>query len=152
MFEDLQAVKGIHPGIFLERELKKRNIRKGNFALSLMEYPQTMVSITKGKRRMNVSLAIKIEQNLGLQEGTLMMLQVFYDILQEKKSRQLMTPNLEIFRPILFWDTDIKKIDWEKQKNQVIKRILERGNTTEIQEIERFYGKEIVANIRKDGC
>ena len=78
MFKQLSVIKGIHPGFMLERELKKRGLRKGAFALSLQEFPQTLVSITKGKRRMNISLALKIEKALGLEEGFLMTLQVFY--------------------------------------------------------------------------
>ena len=40
--------------------------------------------------------------------------------------------------------TDMKIIDWEKNKLAVIYRVFERGNEQEIQEIIRFYGKEIV--------
>lgn len=42
-------------------------------------------------------------------------------------------------RPILFWDTDFYKIDWERQKSAVIKRIKERGNAEEKKEIANFY-------------
>lgn len=152
MLEKLQIIKGIHPGLFLEWELKKRNIRKGNFALSLMEYPQTLVSITKGKRRMNTALALKIEQKLELEEGFLMFLQVFYDINKEKqKLKKGIKPNLSKIRPIIFWDTTFDKIDWEKQKNTVIIRVFERGNEIEKNEIIRFYGKELVNRVLNNG-
>ena len=49
METELSIIKGIHPGFILERELKLRNLRKGQFALSLQEFPQTLVAITKGK-------------------------------------------------------------------------------------------------------
>jgi hypothetical protein len=49
-FNDLTIIKDVHPGFILERELKKRHLKKGQFALSLHEYPQTLVSIIKGKR------------------------------------------------------------------------------------------------------
>lgn len=48
--------------------------------------------------------------------------------------------NLSLIRKILFWDTDINKIDWEAQRRAVIERILERGNDQEKEEIKRFYG------------
>ena len=35
--------------------------------------------------------------------------------------------------------TDISKINWIKEKESVIKRILERGNNLEKEEINRFY-------------
>ena len=140
MIDTLNYIKGIHPGIFLEREFKKRKIIKGRFALSIDEYPQTLVSITKGKRRMNVSLAHKIEQKLNLDEGFLMTLQVHNDIAELKnKLSKNNKPDLSKLRPILFWDTLIENIDWQKQKNAVLKRVSDRGNEGEIAEIKRFY-------------
>jgi plasmid maintenance system antidote protein VapI len=149
MFNQLEIIKGIHPGFMLERELKKRNLRKGPFALSLQEFPQTLVSITKGKRRMNVSLALKIENALGLEEGFLMTLQVFYDIEQEKRKLNTRHPDLSKLRRVLFWDTKMENIDWEKQKNAVIKRVFERGNEIEKNEIRRFYGQKTISEALK---
>jgi len=110
MDSTISILKGIHPGLFLERELKKRHLAKGKFAISLNEYPQTLVAITKGKRSMNVNLALKIENALNLEEGFLMILQVFYDIKKEKR-KSAQHPNLSEFRPALFWDTKIEMID-----------------------------------------
>jgi plasmid maintenance system antidote protein VapI len=127
----LDTIKGIHPGYVLERELEKRHLRKGQFALSIGEFPQTLTAIAKGKRRMNTPLALKIEKLLAIEEGYFMVLQVYYDIEQEKKkeNKQLnaQKPNLSQLRKVLFWDTDIKKIDWQRQKKAVIKRIFEHG-------------------------
>jgi plasmid maintenance system antidote protein VapI len=149
MFNQLEIIKGIHPGFMLERELKKRNLRKGPFALSLQEFPQTLVSITKGKRRMNVSLALKIENALGLEEGFLMTLQVFYDIEQEKRKLNTRHPDLSKLRRVLFWDTKMENINWEKHKRFVIERVFERGNEREIEEITSFYGNEVIKTILK---
>ena len=109
----LETIKGIHPGLILERELKKRNLQKGPFAISLNEYPQTLVSITKGKRRMNPGLSLKIEEALGFEEGFLMTLQVFHDIREIKKKKNKSLPDLTKLRPVLFWDTELEGIDWE---------------------------------------
>jgi len=136
---NMNIIKGIHPGLFLERELKKRKLAKGKFALGLGEYPQTLTAITKGKRNMNTALSLKIEKQLGIDEGYFMTLQVFYDIKQQKKKELQDHPDLSLLRPVLFWDTDIKKIDWQKQMNAVLQRVFERGNETEKQEIIRFY-------------
>lgn len=94
MKSNLQLLKGIHPGFVLEQELEKRHLRKGVFALSLQEYPQTLTAITKGKRGMNTSLALKIEEALGLEEGYFMILQVYYDIEQEKKKQNKLHTDL----------------------------------------------------------
>lgn len=56
-------------------------------------------------------------------------------------------PDLTIIRSILFWDTKIEKLDWQKQKKAIIKRIFERGNDIEKTEITRFYGKEVISQI-----
>lgn len=142
---NLSLIKGIHPGLILERELKKRKLAKGKFALSINEFPQTLVSIIKGKRKMNPALSLKIEQALNWEEGTLMILQVYFDIEQEKKKQtKNYHPDLTIIRPIIFWDTDIASIDWQKNKQAIINRIFERGNEQEITEIIRFYGKNVV--------
>ena len=53
--EDLLKYKGIHPGIVLKRELKKRSIKQRPFAMSIQEHPQTLNAITKGKRNLNRS-------------------------------------------------------------------------------------------------
>lgn len=151
MKTDINTIKGIHPGFVLERELEKRQLRKGQFALSLGEFPQTLTAITKGKRKMNTSLALKIENLLGIEEGYFMVLQVYYDIELEKKKQNItqknISPNIELLRPILFWDTDMNKIDWQKQKRAIIKRIFERGNDMEKNEITRFYGTETINSI-----
>lgn len=141
-------IKGIHPGKVLERELKKRKIAKGRFAISIDEFPQTLVSITKGTRRMNTSLSLRLEKALNIEEGFFMILQTYYDIEQEKKKqRPVYKPDLSKIRPVIFWDTDIKSIDWKKNKPSVIKRIFERGNEQEINEIINFYGKSEVLSV-----
>lgn len=146
MFSSIEQLKGTHPGLVLEQELKKRKLGKGRFALQIQEYPQTLSAITKGKRDMNTALALRIEQALGLEEGYLLVLQVFYDIEKAKRKNQK-RPNLDLLRPALFWDTSIEKIDWGKQKDAIIKRVWERGNDQEKLELSRFYGVETVQKI-----
>lgn len=145
---EFEKYKGVHPGAVLERMLKKRHLGKRPFALSLPEHPQTLNAITKGKRDLNVALSLKIEHALGLEEGSLMILQVFYDIKKEKERNNLIPkPDLNKIRQILFWDTDIQKIDWARQYKFVIKRVFERGNDIEKEELLKFYGSEKIKEI-----
>ena len=145
---NIAIIKGIHPGIILERELKKRKLPKRRFALSINEYPQLLGDITKGKRKINPSLSIRIGKALGLDESFFSVLQAYYDIkLEKEKQSNLVHPDLKKFRPVVFWDTDIKTIDWEKNKPSAIRRIFERGNEQEINEIIRFYGKKNISAI-----
>ena len=145
--ETLLKYKGIHPGIVLERELKKRSLKQRPFALAINEHPQTLNAITKGKRNLKTALALKIEKKLGLEEGTLAILQTYYDIRIEKEKQQSETPELALLRESLFWDTDINHIDWKKQYKAVIKRVFERGNEIEKGEIIRFYGNQKVDDV-----
>ncbi len=149
MNSSISILKGIHPGFFLERELKKRAIRKSAFAFQVHEYPQTITSITKGRRDMNLPLSLRIEKALELEEGFLMMLQLYYDI-EKEKNKSYIQPDLSKIRPVVFWDTNLQHINWTKQKTAVIKRIFERCNDTEKEEITRFYGKDAIASALKN--
>ena len=146
--ENITLLKGIHPGIILERELKKRKLPKRRIALTIGEYPQLLGDITKGKRRINPALSIRLGDALGIDESFFSVLQAYYDIEQQKKKQaRKYHPNLKLLRPVLFWDTDLDSIDWGKSKASVIRRIFERGNNQEIMEIIRFYGKKEVQTI-----
>lgn len=150
MKREFEKYKGIHPGAVLERELSKRNLAQRPFALSLLEYPQTFNAIIKGKRNMNAALALKIENALGLEEGTLLVLQAYYDMKMEKqKTSNAKRPNMELLRKSLFWDTDINTVNWEKQATAVIRRVFERGNISEKKEIVKFYGASRIKPIVK---
>ena len=135
---------GIHPGFVIERELKKRAIKQRPFALSLEEHPQTFNAITKGKRNLTTALALKIEKELEIAEGTLVLLQAYYEIRIVKETNKQNTPDLSKIRKVLFWDTDINRVDWDRQFKAVIQRVYERGNDAEKEEITRFYGIERV--------
>jgi len=102
----------------------------------------------KGKRKLNTALALRIEHALGLEEGALLMLQMFYDIKEEKRKVALANhPDFSILRKILFWDTDIHSIDWDRYYKAVIERVFERGDASEKEEIIRFYGFEKVKTV-----
>lgn len=139
--------KGIHPGLIILRELKKRSIRQRPFAQAVSEHPQTFNAITQGKRKLNTALALKIEKELNLEEGTLVILQSLYDIRIEKEKQKILTPDMSVLRISLFWDTDLNQIDWERQYKAVIKRVFEKGNEEEKKEITRFYGKAKVRAV-----
>jgi len=147
MLETFQEYKGIHPGLVLEQELKKRKLQRGRFAKSVGEFPQTLGAIIKGKRRMTIPLALRIDQKLGKPEGFFAIIQTWFDIESEKSKPNERTPDLSLIREVVFWDTDIKKINWQKHKNAVIKRVFERGNQIEKDEITRFYGADQINEI-----
>jgi len=146
----LEKFKGVHPGAILERELEKRNIKKGPFAISLQQYPQVINEITKKRRGMTASLALKIDRALGFEEGTMYLLQAYYETkleLDKETTASQKKPDLSLLRKALFWDTDIEKIDWDKQYKAVIQRVFERGNNAEKTELFKFYGKKKIKEV-----
>lgn len=148
MNTNISIIKGIHPGIILNRELKKRRLSKKQLAELVREFPQTLGAITKGKRRISPSLSLRLGKTLDIDESYFMILQAYYDIEQEKKKqRKDLHPDLSKIRPVIFWDTDIKKLDWIKYKPSIIKRVFERGNEQEKQEIIRFYGEDDISKV-----
>ncbi len=50
MLDTINIIKGVHPGIILDRELKKRNLPSSRFAMSIDEYPQTISAIINQNR------------------------------------------------------------------------------------------------------
>lgn len=132
---------GIHPGKIIAREFRKKNIAQRPVALAIGMAPQSLNQILHAKRPLPVNSALKIEKLLDFQEGSLALLQTFYDIeIYKQKQNLQLKPDLSLLRKGLFWDTDENTINWEKQYKAVVKRIFERGNISEKKEMIRFYG------------
>ncbi|MCB9426945.1 MAG: HigA family addiction module antidote protein [Flavobacteriales bacterium] len=144
MLPPLYKIKGLHPGIILKRELQLRGLKANELADMVDEHKQTISAIINGRRAITPKLSIKIARHLEVDEDYFMILQACYDVKTKSQEELKRTPNLSLIRKILFWDTSIDSIDWEKNSKSVLKRILERGNPKEIKEIISFYGKKRV--------
>lgn len=57
--------------------------------------------------------------------------------------KKVKRPNLP---KVLFWDLDFDKIDWKRSYRMVIERVLDKGNTSEWEEMISFYGRDNVIN------
>lgn len=137
----IDIIKGIHPGKFIERDLKNKEITQRYLAEETHIPYQTINAIIAGRRNLTTGQALALESLLGYEEGFLSILQSFYDIKQYKDKKLAdLYPGSPRIRKILFWDTDFDKINWGKSKKAVIQRVLERGSNEEIGEIKRFYG------------
>jgi hypothetical protein len=95
---------------------------------------------------MNTALALKLERELELEEGFFMVLQVYYEIHREK-GKDTSKPDLSKLRPVLFWDTDMGQINWQRQYRSVVRRVWERGNSIEKEEMRRFYGDPKIRSV-----
>lgn len=144
MLPRLNKIKGIHPGELLRWELNKRNLKSSELADTIGEHKQTISAILNKRRDMNPKLSIKLSKEFKTDKDYFMLLQASYDVKKASSEIQL-TPNTDNLRKVIFWDTDFDKIDWEKNKKAVIKRVLERGNKKEINEIISFYGRKTIS-------
>lgn len=48
----------------------------------------------------------------------------------------------EAFHKSLFWDVDPEKLDWEKSRQFIIERVLQRGSTSEVKKVFSLYSSE----------
>lgn len=146
MLPELNKIKGVHPGAILRRELKIQGLKGSHFASFIDEHKQTISAILNKRRAINPKLSIKLSKQFNVDEDYFMLLQASYDVKMTAASEIKNTPNINNIRKVIFWDTTIDKIDWNKNRRAIIKRILERGNETEINEIISFYGKKTISN------
>ena len=47
-------------------------------------------------------------------------------------------------RPSLFWDTNVKTIDLQQHKAQIIERTMSRGRIEEVRALFAFYDRDII--------
>ncbi|WP_159018699.1 HigA family addiction module antitoxin [Algibacter sp. L3A6] len=149
MLPKISKIKGVHPGLILQREIKRCNIKSSQLAIAIGEHKQTISAIINQKRGINPELSIKLADYFHEEEDYFMMLQAGYEVKIALTKNSERKPNLNNIRKVLFWDTTFDKIDWDKNKRAIIKRVLERGNDKEINEIIEFYGKSTVSTIVK---
>ena len=144
MEKSFEKYKGIHPGKVLSRILTSKKIVKADFARKIGTYAQTLNDILKGKRNLPIDLSLRIDRELNCNEGTFAELQTYFEIKNAKKRMDEFHPDFHNIRTVLFWDTNLKNIDFERQKKGVIQRVFERGNKSEREEIYNFYGTDTI--------
>jgi hypothetical protein len=53
-------------------------------------------------------------------------------------------------RPVLFWETDFKKLDKQENADFIIGRVLDFGNLKEWRAVEKFYGLDKIKKAVKN--
>jgi hypothetical protein len=53
------------------------------------------------------------------------------------------------FSPYLFWDSDPEKIDFERDKNKVIRRVFDMGSIEDVVEVLWFYQRGDIISALK---
>ncbi|HEY5463475.1 MAG TPA: HigA family addiction module antitoxin [Hanamia sp.] len=73
------------PGEVLREELEARKIIQSAFAMKIGVYPSHFSDVLKGKRRLNASLALKLEKELGISADFWVGLQANYELSLERE-------------------------------------------------------------------
>ena len=73
------------PGEVLRDELEARNLTQSAFAMKMGIYPSHFSDVLKGKRRLNASLALRLEQELGISADFWVGLQADYELSIERQ-------------------------------------------------------------------
>jgi len=150
LLPEISKIKGIHPGAVLKRALKQSAIRKKEIAKCINEYPQTISAILNERRGINPALSIKLANFFKIDPAYFMILQAYYEVeLARRASEKEKTPDLKKFRKVVFWDTNMYNLNWEKQSEAIIKRVFQRGNREEFSEILSFYGMHKIISVLK---
>lgn len=140
MYNHIDIIQGIHPGKFIGRELRKKNITQRKLAEQTGISYQTINAIIAGKRNLTIEQSLKIADVMGYEEPFLALLQTYYDIEKiREKELDTLYQGIPRIRKSLFWDVDFDTINWGKYKKAVVNRVLQRGSKDEIEEIIRFY-------------
>ncbi len=136
----IDILKGTHPGRVIEYDIKKSRISQHALATGVGVSKQMINAIISGRRDLSVELALRIECELGYEEGFLAQLQSLFDIEKVKrewsKEQYKTAPNI---RRNLFWDYNFDNMDWGRYRKAVIHRVLTRGSEEEQREIARYY-------------
>lgn len=78
-----------HPGEYIKDELDARDMSQSDLALELGISKTTISSIIHGRRNITPTIAVKLEEVLGISAEFWMNLQIKYDIDKIKKSYTL---------------------------------------------------------------
>lgn len=135
----IEAYKGIAPGKIILSCLREGNMTQRDLSDAIGEHYQTLNAIIKGKRTITIPLSLKLDDALHFERGFFALIQTYYQ-LRQHKPLESQNRSIPIIRKVVFWDIDMGKLDWNKNRDFIIKRVHERGNADEINSINEFYG------------
>lgn len=112
--------------------------------------PQRISDYANNHRRITVKASLALERALEIEKpGYFYIIQTNHDIYLASRNQQP-TPDLSKISNHVFWDSNIKNINWKADKKRIIQRTFEYGDEQTLSEIVRFYGKTTVKQILSD--
>ena len=137
---DMQAYKGIAPGKIIAHGLKERGLSQKELAERVQCHAQTISAIVTGIRDIPLDLSFRLDKEFGFEGGFFLLMQTHYKIrihaLQSQTAPRGIIPSI---RRIVFWDIDMDTLDWNANKDYIIRRVEERGNENEKQQVKAYY-------------
>ena len=149
MYEQYLQLSNIPCGAVLNRIMTKEGISQSQLAERSGIVRQRICDYLTNRRRITVEASLNLEKALRIGiEGFFYRIQTNHDIYTCVKEQAMNNrPNLKYYRKAVFWDTDIEKLDWEKNRQWIIRRVFEYGGEEEILETLHFYGKDVVKEV-----
>ena len=149
MYEQYLQHNHIPCGSILNRIMTKEGVSQSQLAERSGIVRQRICDYLANRRRITVEASLNLEKALQIDiAGFFYRIQANHDIYTcVKKQIEKNRPNLECYRKAVFWDTDMEKLDWDKNRQWIIRRIFEYGGEEEILETIRFYGKEHIQDV-----
>lgn len=135
----INSYKGIPPGKVLSHMLKKRKMTQKQLANHLGIHSQTVSAIITGTRSIPENLSFKLDNEFGYENGFFLLLQAYYTISKHTDTRTPNNRRIPNIRPVVFWDTDMAYLDWQKHKDFIIKRVTQRGSKEELKAVLEYY-------------
>lgn len=149
MYEQYLQLSNIPCGAVLNRIMTKEGISQSQLAERSGIVRQRICDYLANRRRITVEASLNLEKALRIDiEGFFYRIQANHDIYNCVKEQALNNrPKLEYYRKAVFWDTDMETLDWDKNKQWIIRRVFEYGGEEEILETIRFYGKSTIKKV-----
>lgn len=149
MYEQYLQLSNIPCGAVLNRIMIKEGISQSQLAERSGIVRQHICDYLANRRRITVEASLKLEKALRIDiEGFFYRIQANHDIYTYLKEQAINNhPNLKHYQKAVFWDTDIDTLDWDKNRQWIIRRVFEYGGEEEILETICFYGKDVVKEI-----
>jgi len=105
--------------------------------------PQRLSDLISGARRFTPTLSLQLEHVLQIPSpGFFYIIQCRHDVYEAARPIDHPEPDLAVLTPCTFFDVDIQSVDWVKNRDWVIRRVLEYGTPAELREMARFYGRK----------
>lgn len=135
----IRAYRGIAPGKVLSNELKRQGMSQRKLAMETGEHYQTISAIISGRRKIPLGLCVKLDSILHFDKGFFAVIQTYYELGKIEEETNPPRGKVPVIRPVVFWDIDPDKLNWNSNKQFIIKRVNERGNESEIDAVRRYY-------------